>query len=286
MSSTKTFDKRDAITYIKRSYEYMRLSPAYLFTGEAREDKEEAAIGIAQALNCKKFSYPDCQCSLCQKIKSLQHPDVIWITSKDNKGSIKIEQIRELRQKIVLKPYELNKKVFIISEADRMTEEAQNALLKTLEEPPPDSILILISLDTQGLLDTIISRCRIFKFGKKKDLSDEFQRYEIIDKFLSQPDNIEQFFDIRTREEFILILEVMLVLYRDILILKSTNDPTLLINTERKEEIIRLTNSYSFDQLYQIMTFLGTMHKNLNLNLNLNSCRINTILKFRELSNM
>ncbi|RKY01351.1 MAG: hypothetical protein DRP55_04455, partial [Spirochaetes bacterium] len=114
----------------------------------------------------------------------------------------------------------------------------------------------------------------------------EFQRYEIIDKFLSQPDNIEQFFDIRTREEFILILEVMLVLYRDILILKSTNDPTLLINTERKEEIIRLTNSYSFDQLYQIMTFLGTMHKNLNLNLNLNSCRINTILSFRELSNM
>ena len=285
MSLNESFDSKKAVEFLKKNYEANRLSPAYLFVGEAEEQKRQTAIKLAQILNCRKSSTSECNCRKCKAIKSLEHPDIIWLSPRGKGSSIKIDEIRDLRRKLSLKPYELNKRVFIIYEADKMTEEAQNAFLKTLEEPPLDSVLILISLNTQGLLDTITSRCNIIKFKKKKDLTEQFKRYEIIDRFLSYKEKeIENLFDVKSRRDFSSILEALISLYRDVLILKSSDDKSLLINTDKGDEIKSLIDSYSYNELYQTVNFLSTMYKNINLNLNLKSCAVNTIFGPKKLA--
>lgn len=131
----------------------------YLLTGPDSERRKEIARGFSKALNCdKKNFFADCDCSSCQKINSGNHPDVKWYGVDEDVRSIKIDEIRDLQNWLSLKSYEGKVKVFILNEADRLTTEAQNALLKSLEEPPPQSVFILLAAKKSDLLDTVISR--------------------------------------------------------------------------------------------------------------------------------
>ena len=104
-------------------------------------------------------------CRSCRQFNSGNHPDVYRIT-RENKQSIGVDQIRSMLESIQLKPYESARKVFIIEEAHTMTVQAQNALLKTLEEPPGFSVLILLAEKPQGLLPTVLSRCQLFRMQR------------------------------------------------------------------------------------------------------------------------
>ena len=139
------------------------LSGAYLFVGPPGVGKTLTALTFTKALNCK-LTHPDScdRCSSCRKIDHLNHPDVRVITPEE--GSIKIEQIRQLKREAGYKLFEGKKKVWIIEEADKLTLEAANSLLKILEEPPPDVVFILISETQEKLLPTILSRCEIIHF--------------------------------------------------------------------------------------------------------------------------
>lgn len=136
-----------------------RLSHTYLVTGEGKEAKDQLALAFAQALNCEKGKpFCDCSCASCGKIYLLQHPDVLHVGRDEKDRSIKIEEIKEVLKRAFLKPFEGKWKVFIFHEADRLTVEASNALLKTLEEPPARTIFILLAEHKEGLLPTLQSR--------------------------------------------------------------------------------------------------------------------------------
>jgi DNA polymerase-3 subunit delta' len=164
----------DAIQLLQRSLDRGRLGHAYLFQGADLAELEGVARTLAKTINCEqppstsKAGMPldSCdRCLNCRKTDSENHPDVIWIRPESKLRVIKIEQIRELLQTIYLKPTHAPYKVAILVGADRLNVPAANAFLKTLEEPPADSVLILLSTEPQRLLETVVSRCLRLNFS-------------------------------------------------------------------------------------------------------------------------
>ena len=140
-----------------------KVSHSYMFVGIEGIGKKLMAKSFAQIILCTNENKRGChQCKSCIEFVSNNHPDFLYIEPDGN--SIKIEQIRYLQRKIQEKPIISNKKVYIINDADKMTTEAQNCLLKTLEEPPEYSTIILIGSNENAFLNTIKSRCMKIAF--------------------------------------------------------------------------------------------------------------------------
>jgi DNA polymerase-3 subunit delta' len=150
-----------AIEMLRKALRSKRIASAYLFHGPDGVGKSLAASDFAKGLVCEKEGANACGlCSSCRRVDSGNHPDVHWYRPMGKMRLIKIDTVRELIAQTGLKAFEAKWKVFILVDADRMKVEGQNALLKTLEEPPGQSVLILISSNPAGLLPTIISRCQ------------------------------------------------------------------------------------------------------------------------------
>jgi DNA polymerase-3 subunit delta' len=141
-----------------------RVPSSVLLSGDSGIGKRLAAINYAKAVNCLEPVDFDCcdKCMSCKKIDSEMHPDISMIVPEND--VITIETIRNTQEVISLKPYEGRKKVLIVDDADAMNIYAANAFLKTLEEPPDDSLIILISSNPERLPDTIRSRCVNVRF--------------------------------------------------------------------------------------------------------------------------
>jgi len=164
--------QQQSVQVLQRSLERGRLGHAYLFTGGEIEPLETVARNLAKTLNCLKpvtrnGKAVDCcdQCLSCQRIEHLNHPDVHWVRPESKTRIITVDQMRELMRQIQLKPNEAEHKVAMVVCADRLRTEAANAFLKTLEEPPARSVLVLLSTEPQRLLETILSRCLRLNFG-------------------------------------------------------------------------------------------------------------------------
>jgi len=152
--------------YLKKALAKGVFSHAYIFEGKEGEGKLEMAKEFAKAVNCQKGKEEACgDCSSCRKADMSNHPDIISI-GPDGR-SIKNDQVKALQTEMHLKPYESRRKIFIIDSADTMTPQAQNSLLKVLEEPPSSSLLILVSSNEVGLLPTVRSRCQRIHFGRR-----------------------------------------------------------------------------------------------------------------------
>jgi len=163
-------EQLQGIQLLQRSLERGRLAHAYLFTGQDIDELEALATTLAKVVNCQNPQRGDgidcCDaCAHCRKIDAQIHSDVHYVRPESKLRVIMVDQLRDLLQEIYLKPSEAAYKVFIIVAADRMNEKAANAFLKTLEEPPPNSILILLTIEPQRLLDTILSRCLRLNFS-------------------------------------------------------------------------------------------------------------------------
>jgi DNA polymerase-3 subunit delta' len=154
-----------AVSLLKRAVETGRLPHALLFTGPKGVGRALTAVSVAKALNCLGRVRGDgCDgCPACNKITKGIHPDVHLVAPEG--ATLKIDQIRTLAQAAALRPYEGRRKVFILDEAETMTEQAQNALLKTLEEPPGATLLVLIAPEASALLPPIASRCSQIRFS-------------------------------------------------------------------------------------------------------------------------
>jgi DNA polymerase-3 subunit delta' len=171
--SFKTFEKQtQGVQLLQRSLARGRLGHAYLFSGDSLENLESLARTLAKTLNCQnpvktKNAATDCcdECQSCRKIENDTHADIHWARPESKSRVITIDQTRELMQQIQLKPTEAAHKVAIIAAADRLNPQAANAFLKTLEEPPQNSVLILLSTEPQRLLETILSRCLRLNFS-------------------------------------------------------------------------------------------------------------------------
>jgi len=154
-----------ATRILRKSVANHRLPHAYLFTGVEGVGKTMAATALAEVLNCDQQGTDSCgKCEPCRRIAGGNFPDFRHIGPEGPGASIKIETVRDLRSGIYVNPIEGKYKVYLISNADRMTEKASNALLKVLEEPPRNSLLILATSYPHLVLDTIKSRCQRLHF--------------------------------------------------------------------------------------------------------------------------
>jgi DNA polymerase-3 subunit delta' len=154
-----------AIGMLKKSLESKRVASAYLLHGPDGVGKNLAAREFAKALVCEKGGIDACDaCSSCRRVDTGNHPDVHWYKPVGKARLVKIATVRDMIEQTGLKPFEAPWKVFILLEADRMRVESQNAVLKTLEEPPGQSALLLVSSNPAALLPTIVSRCQDIPF--------------------------------------------------------------------------------------------------------------------------
>ncbi len=153
-----------AVAHMRKSIANGRIRHAYLIVGPESVGKETLARALAMTLNCTyedEAARPCGQCSSCKRIASGNHPDMIYSEADGSTGALKIEEIRAITGKIALKPYEARYRIAILRDFDHARPQAQDALLKTLEEPPPQALLILLAPSTESLLPTITSRSQV-----------------------------------------------------------------------------------------------------------------------------
>ncbi|MGI6216446.1 MAG: DNA polymerase III subunit delta' [Coriobacteriales bacterium] len=143
-----------------------RFSHAYLFVGPVGSGKTETAMALAKARLCPVGGCGECD--TCRRISRRTHPDVHWV-EPEGVGSYLTEQIREVIKDTTLAPIRANHKVYIITRADLLREQAANAFLKTLEEPPEDTSFILMSRTRDSVLQTLVSRCQTLVFRRLPD---------------------------------------------------------------------------------------------------------------------
>lgn len=188
------------VELLQRSLRRGRLGHAYLLTGNHLEELEEVARNLIKTLNCDvprqdagDVLPSDCcdECVNCRNVTSGNHADVYWIRPESKSRLIKVESIKGsrekkiqgLNQKLNLKCGESRFKCAVIVAADRLTPNAANAFLKTLEEPPPERVLILITTEPQRVLDTVHSRCLRLTFGGGADVRFDERQLGLIQSF-------------------------------------------------------------------------------------------------------
>ncbi|MFA6254513.1 MAG: DNA polymerase III subunit delta' [Patescibacteria group bacterium] len=163
------------VSYLQQSLLNGRLAQAYLFVGPLQVGKTTIVKSFVNSLVCEnlhqgKELVPCGQCQHCRQVTNKIHPDIFWLERIDNektgklKKNIGIEQIRELQNKLSLHSFLDSYKIAVINEAQTLSSEAANSLLKTLEEPTPKTIIILLTTSLASLPQTIVSRCQILKF--------------------------------------------------------------------------------------------------------------------------
>lgn len=153
---------------LSRALDQGRTAHAYLFIGPKGVGKAHLALNLAQALNCTAMRKPCGECAQCLRTMTLKHADVQMIdlpkaADGTERKTIPIDDIRDMQQSAGLQPFEGGYKIFIIDGADALSGAAANRLLKTLEEPPAGVVLILLAVDEDSILETILSRCQTFR---------------------------------------------------------------------------------------------------------------------------
>ena len=159
-----------AVNALRRGLEEGRLSHAYLIAGPAHVGKMTLAMDLARMVNCAADEPPCGECRHCGRIGQGLHADVRVVgpgyggdEAAQSKSSIGIGEVRALQREANLKPFEGGTRVFIVEDAERLTPEAANALLKTLEEPPDQVVLVLLASEPSVLPPTVLSRCRLIE---------------------------------------------------------------------------------------------------------------------------
>ena len=227
-----------------------RIPNSYLFYGQESVGKKFTAIEVCKALNCETLSPVDScdKCPSCLKIEKRIHPDLFILEPKKSSPTareavLKIDEIRELQKKLLYLPYEGNTKVAIINNAECMNPQAANSFLKTLEEPPTKTLIILIASNPYQLLPTVVSRCQGIRFYPlpSEAIKTIISHHLKSEAGESQPEEIE----LRSRRS---MGQVAYALEED-----------LLEASEDREELIRLISIISFKRMDQV--FLWTKAK-------------------------
>lgn len=243
-----------------------RLAHAYLFAGPAQTGKMATALALAQMVNCLEPGAPCGDCASCHKIAGGNHPDVHIIGNSDE-DAIKIDEVRQMLAQVGLRAYEAQTKVFILHEAQRMTTEAANALLKTLEEPAGHTLIILTSAVAESCLATIKSRCHIVKFFAQEDRLPQ-DKDRILDVFLSRGN--EDFLKTLSTDRAMTAdaMRVLLSWVRDVLLYKNGVESSHLIYQNRIKDLEKMSRRSVQDLCalnHQIVRVKALSDENLNV---------------------
>jgi len=155
-----------AVDLLAEHVAYGRERHAYLITGPQGVGRRTLALRFAQGLNCLKPPTPGqpCRkCSACKRLEVMQHPDLMLVATEHEGEVLRIDQVRELQHSLSLAPYEARYRVALILRFEEAHTSASNAMLKTLEEPPPQVVVILTAKSVESLLPTIVSRCEVIR---------------------------------------------------------------------------------------------------------------------------
>ncbi|MCI4626180.1 MAG: DNA polymerase III subunit delta' [Candidatus Magnetoovum sp. WYHC-5] len=294
---------QDKIVMILRAMvRRQRPATTFLFCGPYGTGKKETAVQFIRALNCLQPQDGDsCDiCKSCRKMKKALHPDFRVVKPED--GLIKIEQVRECGDFLVLKSTEGRYKAILVEDADRMNAEAANAFLKTLEEPPANTIIILLTVNEEGMLDTIRSRClRLFFAPLSLKAVQDIARQrgiELSDKEIKEHHGLTGFiagelFDHevvavrdrafaifreilsgepsmpwKDREEMRQWLEVALTFVRDMAMLRVGMGADVIINTSLALQLSTIVKNRDVEVLVECYEKLMNINKNMVYNLN------------------
>lgn len=155
-----------AVDMLKKHVSTGTTRHAYLFAGPPGLGRRTLALRFAQALNCQtplEAGIPCGHCRDCKQIEAMQHADLTVVQAESESGTLKVDQIREARRSLTLKPYQANYRVALFLRFQEANDNAANALLKTLEEAPSYAVLILTADNPEQLLPTIVSRCEVLR---------------------------------------------------------------------------------------------------------------------------
>ena len=321
MSFEKIIGQDVAIKAIKNMIAQDQVRGTYLFLGPDGVGKRATAISLAKAVNCEGDSRDtDCECASCKKIDFGNHPDMFLVYPEGASYSIKIIRIREIIYEASLKPYEAKKRVFIVNDAEAMTEEAQNSFLKLLEEPPKNHILILTSSNMAGILPTVISRCKILKFNKLaqpmiqgflmsrdfdegqailyshmamgsigraielKEMNIVSRRDEIVNNFFLSKSAIfrENVLSDSMKDDVEEELHILLYWYRDLLVYGFTNTEEELLNIDRHNEISSYAGRFSKKKLQRDITSILKTIELVRANVNPKSALFNMAVELKS----
>jgi DNA polymerase-3 subunit delta' len=264
----------DAVSFLEASLKNGRIANAYIFCGPRGVGKFLAAVNFAKAIVGTDME---------------RHPDIFILKPEKEGANIKIDAVRELIKDIYLKPFQAQKKVCIIDEAQQMKHEAANALLKTLEEPPANSVLILVTDDLNALFSTIVSRSQVVRFYplksreikdilinehgldgtkahvlsrlsggrlgeavKYKD-DDMFQRRNSIIDGVSKLPRAGLSFEDMPKDKARLYLNILLAWFGDILSAKAGADESVFVNIDKKDIIFAEARRLGFDHLEDVI---------------------------------
>ncbi len=278
-----------------------KVSHAYIINGERNAGKEFIAKVFAMALQCEKKEVEPCgECHSCKQALSNNQPDIIYI-SHEKPNTIGVEDIRaQINNDIVIKPYSSPRKIYIVNEGEKMTPQAQNALLKTLEEPPEYAVIVILTTNVEALLPTVLSRCVVLNM---KPVSDALVKKYLMEQ-LGVPDykanicvafargNIGKAKLLASSEEFEKVkdesheivkaikktseykfavndyLDILMAWYRDVLFFKATKDVNSLVFKEEIQQIMRVSDRSTYEGIETIVNALQSAKKRLEANVN------------------
>ena len=281
-----------------------RFSGAYIFSGPEGIGKRMVAKIIAQQLNCTALDNRPCNsCSCCLKIQKEAHADLHII--QNGQSQIKIEDIRGILRQASFRPYEGAFKVFIMDNAHKLNSEAANSLLKVLEEPPKDALIILVTHQPQNIIKTVLSRCKMIKFSplirsqleeiliknyaldkttahflafyaegrlglalRLKDTPLLQEKNKIFDSFLLSSKPPDQGILNQSKEQIQACLNILASWYRDIYLLKCGLPDQEAIHLDRRSDLLKLIPRFSFKQLDGIISALSESSWYLEKNIN------------------
>lgn len=270
-------DQKRAAAILQRAILADRVSHAWLFTGPSAADLQTLALAFATTLLCtgRGQSSPDAcmQCRSCRQAADGNHPDLrIW--SHEKPKTFSVQEVRSLVQDVSIRPFSGERKIYIVPDAHLMRQEAQNALLKTLEEPPEYIVIILLSHTADAMLETIRSRCQMVELAAK-DMSYDAELRRTAEEILadissSDPAQIRSF--ARTLEEYKAqsdsILSLFTSWYRDILYFKATMNPDGLLFPEHLDRIRSASGRMSFESIQSVLDSIREAAVRLNANVN------------------
>lgn len=152
--------QKGVVTHFKNAIKLNRISHAYILNGEKGMGKKTIARAFSMTLMCERHGESPCmECHACKQIMTDNNPDVRWVTH-EKPNVISVDEVRrQINTDVQIKPYSSDYKIYIVDDADKMNQPAQNAILKTIEEPPPYVVILLLTVNKDMLLSTILSRC-------------------------------------------------------------------------------------------------------------------------------
>jgi DNA polymerase-3 subunit delta' len=238
-----------------------RVAHAYAFVGPPRSGRLGAALAFAEALLCAQPSADGgCgRCRACALVQRRQHPDLHVIVptppERNPKGAraIRIGDIRGLERQAALTPAVAARKVFIVDDADRMTDDTPHAFLKTLEEPPDRTVIILVLASVRALPATVLSRCQIVRFAPQPDTQAEAARAEALALFAEirakGADALLRRLQAVDRDTAENLIDAYWLLCRDVLLAQSGAPPALLVHGAAAADVAREATQWSMEDL-------------------------------------